>query len=200
MKLYLSSTSPYARLVAAAIIEKGLSDRVERVLVDPWASGEEILRVNPASRVPALEVEEGAVITESLLIVTYLEGVAPTPALIPAAGAARVLRKVGLGHGLVDSAVGIVATRKFHPEFAPGPLHARRIEAIRRSLSVLDQTLRPVSDRPDLGDLAAAVALGYLDLRFSTELPWRADYPALERWYAEIAQRPSLRETRPPAQ
>lgn len=199
MKLYLSATSPYARLVAAVIIEKGLSERVERVLVDPWASGEEILRVNPASRVPALEVEEGLVITESLLIVSYLDRLVAQPALIPPERAAEVLRTTGLGQGLVDSAVGIIATRKFHPEFSTGPLQARRLEAMRRSVHELDRVLAPVPAQPDLGDLAAAVALGYLDLRFAAELPWRELSPRLADWYAAIAQRPALRDTRPPA-
>ncbi|MCB1542596.1 MAG: glutathione S-transferase C-terminal domain-containing protein, partial [Rhodoblastus sp.] len=51
----------------------------------------------------------------------------------------------------------------------------------------------------DLGSITAACALGYLDLRFTDKLDWRARAPGLAAWYAEFAKRPSMQKTRPDA-
>ena len=50
------------------------------------------------------------------------------------------------------------------------------------------------SDVADIGHLAIAVALSYLDFRFSAEA-WRTAHPRLASWYASFEQRPSMRAT-----
>lgn len=196
MKLYLSATSPFARIVTATLIEKGLQERVERVMVDPWASGPELLEQTPLSRIPALVTDEGTVLTESLLIATYLDRVFPERPLLPAQGLEAALHKLGLAHGVLDAAVFYFSTGRFGggPE---DPLRVRRLTAIRRTLPLLTRSVAEPAGQPDLGDLAVAVALGYLDLRLA-ELGWREAEPALARWYERIAARPALVETRPP--
>lgn len=49
----------------------------------------EFLRLNPQGFVPALELDDGAVLTQSLAICEYLEDVFPSPALLPADPALR---------------------------------------------------------------------------------------------------------------
>ena len=46
MHLYINTTSPFVRLVRLAIEEKGLADRVELEIVDPWADPEAFLKTN----------------------------------------------------------------------------------------------------------------------------------------------------------
>ena len=58
MHLYINTTSPFVRLVRLAIEEKGLSDRVELEVVDPWGDPAAFLKANPAGRVPTLITDE----------------------------------------------------------------------------------------------------------------------------------------------
>lgn len=41
------------------------------------------IRLNPSQSVPALELDTGEVITQSMAIITYLDAIIPTPRLIP---------------------------------------------------------------------------------------------------------------------
>lgn len=194
MKLYVSATSPYARIAAAAVIEKGLQDRVERVVVDPWSGSPDLLEVSPLSRVPVLVTDAGVALTESLLIADYLDRRFPARPLLPERGLEQALHKAGLGHGLLDSATYVIGGRRFGA--AEDPLRERRLAAIRRSLPALAAALTVAMPYPDLGDLVVGAALGYLDLRLP-ELDWRQPHPALSRWYEHTAARPSMLETRP---
>lgn len=50
--------------------------------------------------------------------------------------------------------------------------------------------------RVDLGAIAVACALGYLDFRFADK-DWRSSHPTLAAWCAEFCQRPSMQATMP---
>ncbi len=50
------------------------------------------------------------------------------------------------------------------------------------------------ADRLDIGVIALASALGYLDLRFP-DMGWRDASPGLAAWFAGFDQRPSMRAT-----
>ena len=52
------------------------------------------------------------------------------------------------------------------------------------------------SGQPDIGDLAIAVGLAYVDFRLQ-EVRWRERTPALAGWLDEFSERPSLLVTRP---
>ncbi len=85
MELYLNATSPYARLVRIVLLEKGLADAVTLKWCDPWADDADLLKANPAGRIPALVTEEGTTLSESMLIAVYLDSVSPNPPMLPAA-------------------------------------------------------------------------------------------------------------------
>ena len=68
MELYLNATSPYARLVRIVLLEKGLMDAVTLKWCDPWADDADLLKANPAGRIPALVTEDGTTLSESMLI------------------------------------------------------------------------------------------------------------------------------------
>ncbi|MGH8127479.1 MAG: glutathione S-transferase N-terminal domain-containing protein, partial [Gammaproteobacteria bacterium] len=77
MRLFLSPTSPFARKVKVALIEKHLFDLTEEVWVDPWASPAELVAINPMCQVPTLELDDGQVLTNSDTIIEWLERAYP---------------------------------------------------------------------------------------------------------------------------
>lgn len=44
---------------------------------------DEFAKLNPSKGVPALELDNGVILTQSMAIITYLEAIAPSPALLP---------------------------------------------------------------------------------------------------------------------
>jgi glutathione S-transferase len=82
MKLY-TSIGPNPRVVDLFLGEKGLDlDRVTVDLMGGENRREPYLAVNPAGQTPALQLENGAFLTEITAICEYLEEVKPQPALI----------------------------------------------------------------------------------------------------------------------
>ena len=67
---------------------------------------------------------------------------------------------------------------------------------VRTSLDTLER--ENLADAFDIGTIAIACALGYLDLRFASE-GWRQNRPRLSAWATAIGKRPSLVATAPPA-
>lgn len=191
----MSPTSPYARLVACVLREKRLWDRVESVRVNPWESPAGLTDVNPFSRVPTLVTDTGAVLSEATLISLYLEQTYPEPVLLPADRAQAAYRRLGLAQGLMDATVAIISNRKFRDDTDSDPILSRRRQQIPAAIEVISQAVGD-PEQPDLGDLAIASAIGYLDLRLA-EIDWRQRAPGLARWCDQIGGRPSLLETRP---
>ena len=200
MKLYLNKTSPYARLVMMVAHEKALAQRIEYVWTDPWASPAELLQVNPLAKVPALVTDGGETLTESGCICDYLDDIGGGRRLMPHARPARVpvLRKYGLGRGLIDAAFGVTIQRRFAAPGVKPVLAERWLGAVSRVLTALenDTTLAISDAAPDLGDLALAVGLDYVGFRLP-EADWHACVPRLAPWFARVAARPAMRLTAP---
>lgn len=87
---FRSSTSVRVRI---ALNLKGLDyDYVPYALLPDEHKSETYLKLNPQGLVPALEVGDAAVLTQSMAIIEYLEDAYPEPAIMPpdALGKARV--------------------------------------------------------------------------------------------------------------
>jgi glutathione S-transferase len=69
---------------------------------------------------------------------------------------------------------------------------SRQHRAIARTLDIV----APVDDRFDLGDIALACALAYLDFRLP-EIVWRCAHRTLAAWLDEVGRRPSMQATAP---
>jgi len=93
MKLYDYFRSSAAYRVRIALNLKGLDAQREFVhLQKAQQRAEGYLAVNPQGLVPALDIGDGAVLTQSLAIIDWLDETHPAPPLLPAnaAGRARV--------------------------------------------------------------------------------------------------------------
>lgn len=195
MKLYLNSTSPYARIARIAALEKGLAKALELVWCDPWADGQDFLAQNPVGRVPVLVTREGNSIAESALIALYLDAQSGSGCLFPAQKREANLHIAGLGMGLVDAAFGTVIMRKHHGKAADDSLLGdRRLRAIRRTLAVLDTDVSRVAEDPvAFGVIVVAVALDYLAFRLP-EIDWH-EHAGLSALYQRMQKRDSFSGT-----
>ena len=198
MKLFFSPTSPYARKCLALAIEKGVERDIVLLTVSPMANPADLLSANPLAKVPALVLPDGRCIIDSRVICQHIDSLSATPLLIPADPAARIdcLTREAQADGINDAAFLLTMERKRPAEQQSPEWIERWIAAIRRSVAYFE-TRVPTREQPDLGDLALACALGYLDLRHGV-LDWRATAPRLAAWFASVSTRPSLARTAPP--
>ena len=201
MKLFHSPASPYARKVLVLAHETGLIDRIAVTAAgaSPTGPSPEVAAHNPLGKIPALVLEDGTALYDSRVICEYLDGLSAGPRLFPE-GAARwdALTRQALADGLLDAALLTRYERVLRPE-------DRRWDAweagqVGKIGSALDRFETLVADMPalDIGTVAMACALGYLDLRFP-DLAWREGRPATAAWYAVFEGRPAMVATTPKA-
>jgi len=82
MKLYDYKPAPNPRRVRIFLAEKGVSIPTEQVVLmkgEQRAAG--FVAKNPFARVPVLELDDGRMISESVAICRYIEGMHPSPPL-----------------------------------------------------------------------------------------------------------------------
>jgi glutathione S-transferase len=195
MQLFINNTSPFSRVVRIVALEKGVSDKITLVWCDPWANNTLLLASNPASRVPALMTDEGISITESLLISQYMDSLSPDYPLFPS-GNLKALHVTGLGMALVEAAFTTAITEKFEgKEFAGSFFGLRRIEAINRTLVVLNDDVRGSnSGALSFGEIVVGVGLAYMDFRLP-QIDWKNKFSNLYKFHQHLETRESFLRT-----
>lgn len=200
MKLYDAAFPPSPRRVRIFLAEKGLD--IPLIAVDLAASehrGEAFSKINPLQRVPALELDDGTIITESAAICRYIEALHPEPSLF-----GRTPKEIGL----VDMWMrrvefGLYATiaavfRHSHPAMkaAEVPQCTEWAEInrprIQDELALLNEAL---ADRTWLaGETYSAADIALL-CSVDFMRPIRVSVPDslthLKRWHAAASSRPS---------
>lgn len=196
MKLLINTTSPYTRLARTALAEKGLAQTTTEV-VDPWADTPQLLQANPAGRVPTLVTDDGRALTESLLIVLWLENQHPRPSLLGGEPTATVAR-AGLAMGVIDAAVHTLIGRKVtDASFDGSPVGLRRRRSMTTGLQMLEADVpRFDGGVPMIDTIAAVVAVDYIDFRFPGAA-WLPALPRLRELAGAVEQRPSFATSRP---
>ncbi len=191
-----SPTSPFGRKIKIAIAELGLDDRIEVVPADTNDPAETLRRQNPLGKVPTLVFEDGSTLFDSRVIAEYLDHLAGGGMLFPP-GEARFgqLRLQALADGICDAGLlQVYEIRLRAPELRSAAWVENQTGKVARALASLEAA-PPAYDRPRIGEIALACALGYLDLRFDGA--WRASHPALVAWLAAFAARvPAFEATR----
>ena len=198
MRLFFVPGSPYARAVRIAVAELGLGGRIDAVdttLRDPAST---LLPFNPVGRVPALVLDDGTVLTETVLILATLDRISGRPPLLrlddPAALAVH-----GRVTGMLDGiAVWNRELRRPVHERSPGviALEETRANRVAEVLEV-EAGRGGLPDALDAATLLLGCALGYCERRH-TVWPWRQGRPALSAWFDRCAARPSFQATIPP--
>lgn len=199
MQLMVSPTSPYARKTRVVLREKGLLERVGEIFLNPHQDPAELLARNRLGKIPVLILEDGSALYDSPVICEYLDAFDGEPTLVPASGDARwaVLRAQALADGIMDLAATTVMERaRPESEQSKGSM-ARWRGKIERAVAGITETVADTRGEIDLGRIALAVALSYLDFRLP-EYDWRGERPELIDWHANLAARSSMQATAPP--
>ncbi|MBE0620760.1 MAG: glutathione S-transferase N-terminal domain-containing protein [Burkholderiales bacterium] len=201
MKLYASPASSFARKIRVMLIEKNVSHEVE--MVNLWEPNE-LQKVNPIGKVPALKLDDGRVLISSPLIADYVDSKYPNPRFIPADadGRTEVRRWEALADGTMDAVGTSLYEMRFHDEAKRSQAWLdRQRSKIDAGLAALERMLgnRPwcVGDAMSLADIAIACHLGFVTLRVPHYF-LQAQYPNLARLWKSMEARESLKKTAPP--
>jgi len=195
MKLLGSSRSPYAHKVRVAIAEKGIAcEFVEANPVSP-----EVAAANPLAKIPTLVRDDGRSLYDSSVIIEFLDGLSPSPKLIPEPFEARieVKRWEALGDGIMDAAVEISHEDRTPLEQRKGPeFYAKQQKKIDAGLAAMGKDLGNrqfcFGNSFTLADIACGCALSCVE-RTLPKLEWRKTYPVLARHMERLAARPSFK-------
>ena len=203
MKLYVSSASPFGRKASITIAELGLGARIvqQPATVSPINRNDEIASGNPLAKIPTLVLDDGTSLYDSPVICEYLDHLSGAPRFFPAAGPARwsALRRQALADGLMEAAVLLRYEQSLRPEALRWPDWITGQSAkITGALDAMESEAAGYGAAFDIGHIACACALGYLDLRYG-HLHWRNVRPALAAWFGVVSERPSLVATMPKA-
>ena len=208
MKLYDFERAPNARRVRMFAAEKGIN--LELITVDLGTKeqmGDAYKAVNPRLQVPALLLDDGTLITESVAICRYLDETKPEPLLFGtgAIGKANVEmwhRRMEL-EGMQPTADAVRNSIGFFTNRAlAGPLDFEQIPALaERGLKRIDlfQGLldeRLADNRYVAGDdFSIADIAGLIAIDFGKVVKKRVGDETLnlKRWYDEVSARPSAR-------
>lgn len=118
MRLFGRYNSPYVRRVAVTLRLYGFDYDRENVI--PFGDAKSNLaKLNPITRVPVLELEDGECLVDSAAIIDYLDEFAgPDRALTPRDGPLRrrVLSLLGVELGIMDKLVSVLYERQFRPK------------------------------------------------------------------------------------
>ncbi|MFN3845448.1 MAG: glutathione S-transferase [Paracoccaceae bacterium] len=201
MKLYHSPTSPYVRKVMVLIAETGIRG-IETVTASgtPTSPDPTLIERNPLGKVPALERPDGPTLYDSRVICQFLDAEAGA-GLYPAAPRLwDTLTVEATADGILDAAILMVYESRIRPEDKRfSPWVEGQWAKINRAIDVLETRWIDHLDGPlDIGQIATACALGYLDFRHSSR-NWRKGRASLAEWEAGFAKRPSMLATAPEA-
>lgn len=196
MKLFYASGSPYARIARVVIRELGLEGRIEEIEVTLRDPDSSLLPYNPGGKVPTLQLDDGTILNESLLILAFLDTQNSGRKLLPMDGSDgwKTLSELGRAYAFLD-AVTVWNRELRFGQSAPGVIALETARADR----VADGLEAALATRAYSGPInASQIVLGAALENFARRhkvWDWRRGRPLLSRFLDTIAQRPSFAET-----
>ena len=179
--------------------ETGTIDMLEpvRTVVAMTKVNPAIMGDNPLGKIPTLVLDDGRVIYDSLVICEYLDSIAKRPALFPTEPDRRwdALVRHSLGQGLTEALVLWRNDTARPRELQLEALLEAFDTKVTACLDAIAADLSRVEALPlDIGHIAVACALSYMDFRFA-DYDWRNGRDPLARWHHAFSERPSMRAT-----
>jgi glutathione S-transferase len=200
MRLYDGGRAPNPRRVRVYLAEKGITVPTEQVdLGALQQKSDAYTTINPMQRVPALVLDDGTVITESIAICRYFEALHPDPPLFGRGALQSAL--VEMWNRRVEFHLFIPVSnifRHLHPAMKEMEIPQVKEwgEANKpRALSFLDHLDGELKTRSfiasndySVADITAMIAIDFLRV---SKLAVPDALTNLKRWYAAVSERPS---------
>ena len=201
MKLYDSGRAPNPRRVRVFLAEKGipLPELVPVDLLKLEHRSDEYTAMNPVQQVPALVLDDGFVLTETVAICRYFEELHPDPPLFgtdPLSRAKVEMWQRRLEFGLLSAVAAVF--RHLHPAMAvmeapqvPAWGEANR-DRVARFLAALDAHLTGTEfvcgDRFTIADITGLIGIDFMK---PAKLSVSLELSHVRRWHSAISARPS---------
>ncbi len=193
MKLYYSPLA-CSFAVNVALREAALPFTLERVdtKVKKTASGRPYLEINPKGYVPALELDDGTILTEAAAVLQYVADQSRAAKLVPPAG---TLDRVRVQEWLNWTASEL--HKCFSPLFDPAASDQRKQESRAKIANWLDFLETSLDGREYLVGKAFSVADAYcyavLNWTHFTGIALDG-HPRVAAYVARVAERPAVKE------
>ena len=205
--LYDCSTAPSPRRARILLAEKGVAHQTVQVDLRNGAQfGEAFRRVNPQCTVPALQTEEGPVLTDNAAIAAYLEALRPEPPLLGRSPVEKAQIAswnwrvefeglVAIAEALRNASPGMVDRALPGPRNYPQipELAQRGLTRVQDFFAMLDERLAGrdfvAADGFSIADITAVVAVDFARV---VKIRPGEQHPNLQRWRAAMAGRPSM--------
>ncbi len=205
---YDCTPAPSPRRARIVLAEKGIAHEVKLVDLSKGEQlSEEFRAINPACTVPALVLDDGAVLTDNAGIAAWAEAVQPEPDLLGKTPLekAQVASWNSKLEGECFMAIAEVlrnTAKGMKDRALPGPHNYAQIPELAergraRLLHFLDRFEQHMQgrdwvaiDRFSLADITAGVAL---DFAGWVKVDVNEDRPAIAAWRARLAERPSFK-------
>lgn len=202
MKLYDGGRAPNPRRVRVYLAEKGITVPTEPVDLGAMQQrSASYTAINPLQRVPALVLDDGTVITESMAICRYFEFDHPEP---PMFGTGRLEQAlVEMWNRRVEFHLYVPVSQVFrhlHPAMKESevPQVAAWGEAnktrVAEFLPILDHQLAAhpfvAGAHYSVADITAMIAIDFMK---PAKLAVPPEYRNIARWYAQVSARPSAK-------
>ncbi|HKK98457.1 MAG TPA: glutathione S-transferase [Marivita sp.] len=199
MQLLRAGPSPFVRKVLVTLHETGQFADVEQVNVatSPIDPDSKLIAANPVGKIPALIRADGPTIYDSRVICRFLDARVEA-GLYPERRIWDTLTLEATADGIMDAAVLMVYEMRFRPEDKVfEPWLDGQWNKVSRALDALNtRWMSHLNGRMDMGHVAVACALGYLDLRHDAR-SWRTGRDSLAAWFETFEGRDSMVATRP---
>jgi glutathione S-transferase len=195
MKLYVTLTSPYARLARIMVLEKGLGDRVEIVVAKTRTPDSPYYRINPSGRVPYLVDDAGVGMEDSQAICAYLDSLDGKLRFHPVREDWDHRRLEARARSMCDG-IAVWAREMARPESerSPTTLTHETVRTERLADLFEGEVAHPLLQGPPMmAHLTLAVAVEFARKRGLGDLT--ADRPKLAAWVTPISALPSMRAT-----
>jgi glutathione S-transferase len=202
MKLYDGARAPNPRRVRIFLAEKGIAVPTEAInLAAMEHKTAAYTAINPLQQVPALVLDDGTVITESIAICRYFEALHPQPALF-GTGALEQARLAMWNRRLENNLFFPIAQAFRHLHLAMKAMEVTQIvewgeiNKVRTAdfLPLLDRALASspfiAGDSYSIADITGLVAIDFMK---PARLAVPPELVHIARWHAEVADRPSAK-------
>ena len=200
MKLYVTYTSPYARLARIVVAEKALYDLVEIIEAKTRTPDSPYYLINPSGRVPYLLDDVGVGMEDSQLICAYLDSLDGNPRFHGLAFEGWEYRRLEAVARSMCDGISVLAREMSRPANERSPtVLAHEVARSQRMADLFEgQVADPLlQGAPGMAHFVLAVALDAARRRGLGDLT--DGRTQLVRWMRHISEMPSMRATVPPS-